>query len=48
MQKWEYMIVQGDIDEAELNRLGADGWALVGVATKFNAHLVHYFRRARS
>lgn len=33
MQKWEYRVVRGvaRVDEAELNRMGGDGWELAGV-----------------
>lgn len=31
MQKWEYLIINVP-DQAELNRLGSEGWELIGVA----------------
>ena len=43
MQKWEYKIVYGP-DETEVNKLGEQGWELVGFDPSFHA----YFKRPKS
>jgi hypothetical protein len=45
-QRWEYKIVVGNVDDVQLNDIGAAGWELsaVGVA---NDRVSYYFKRAK-
>jgi hypothetical protein len=44
MQKWEYLIETG-IDESEMNRLGKEGWELIGIAMSYYGVLTYAFKR---
>jgi hypothetical protein len=52
MQKWEYKIILGLPGEVELNRLGGEGWELVGVILGANpmghSSFMAYFKRPKS
>jgi lipopolysaccharide export system protein LptC len=43
---WEYKIVQGTADDAQLNQLGSEGWELLAVAVA-NDQVSYYFKRAK-
>jgi hypothetical protein len=44
--RWEYKIVVGNVDEAQLNELGAAGWEMSAVGVFNNYNLSFYFKRA--
>jgi len=46
MQKWEYKIVKV-ATEAELNRLGEEGWELISV-TLYVSYYTFFFKRPKS
>ena len=46
-QRWEYKVVVGSIDNAQLNEIGAAGWELSAVAVINNNNLLFYFKRAK-
>ena len=45
-QRWEYKIVVGSVDEAQLNELGAAGWEMSAVGVVNNNNVSFYFKRA--
>ena len=46
-QRWEYKIVMGSVDDAQLNELGAAGWELTAVGVVNNNNSSFYFKRAK-
>jgi hypothetical protein len=48
MQKWEYKVVNSSLSEQELNKLGEEGWELIGVATWEPFEIKLYFKRPKS
>jgi len=46
-QRWEYKIVVGTVDDAQLNQLGAAGWELSAVGVVNNNNSSFYFKRAK-
>ena len=45
-QRWEYKTVVGNLDDAQLNEIGAAGWELSAVGTTTD-RVAFYFKRAR-
>ena len=45
MQKWEYKVVYGEMDEQLLNKLGTDGWELIVMTVTDYAYI---FKRPKS
>ena len=45
MQKWEYKVVGHTLTEAELNRLGREGWELVIITGAGTVHCTMIFKR---
>ena len=45
-QRWEYKIVVGNVDDVQLNEIGAAGWELSAVGTTTD-RVAFYFKRAR-
>jgi len=49
MTRWEYRIIQRELTEVELNRLGEEGWELVA-KERFVQRKIHhkwYFKRPK-
>lgn len=44
--RWEYKTVLGNVDDAQLNEIGAAGWELSAVRGS-NDQLAFYFKRAK-
>jgi hypothetical protein len=49
MQKWEYKILKEAPSEAELNKLGAEGWELIVIAGAVSEYydIRYYFKRPK-
>ena len=45
-QRWEYKTVVGNVDDAQLNEIGAAGWELSAVG-RTNDQVTFYFKRAK-
>jgi hypothetical protein len=46
---WEYLVVTGDAESAEmLVEHGAQGWELVSVVREFGTRATFYFKRRRT
>jgi hypothetical protein len=45
-QRWEYKIVVGNVDDAQLNQIGGAGWELSAVGV-VNNNSSFYFKRAK-
>jgi len=46
-QRWEYKIVVGSVDDAQLNEIGAAGWELSAVGSANDRVSSFYFKRAK-
>jgi hypothetical protein len=46
-QRWEYKTVLGNLDDAQLNEIGAAGWELSAVGGA-NGQVSFYFKRAKN
>jgi hypothetical protein len=46
-QRWEYKIVVGNVDDAQLNEIGAAGWELSAVGSANDRVPSYYFKRTK-
>ncbi len=46
-QSWEYKAVAGNLDDVQLNEIGAAGWELAAVGVANNNQMSFYFKRAK-